>query len=301
MLSLSLFIAAVASLTRMYRDSEMTIWFASGIGLSRFVRPVLRMSWPVLLVVCCWRCSSGPGATSGNAELKERYEHRSDLSRVAPAQFQSSRDGRRCSSSTATPTTAHRAQRLRPDPQGDAESVTSARGGAYRGRGRRSLASCSSAASATSRHRQSGEKTLARFESYRALVGEKRRAPPPNCRRSPRTRTSSCCARPPGRHPGRTRLAHRPGAWRRQLAAAGRRTGRHQPAPARQLEPAARAARLRRLLQPDQPVAGLDRGRRVGMGSMLVAMHGGAFLLALALLWWRDHASTSRLFGPRHS
>ena len=38
---------------------------------------------------------------------------------------------------------------------------------------------------------------------------------------------------------------------------------------------------------------------KVGMGSMLVAIHGSVFLLALALLWWRDHASTSRLFGLR--
>ena len=44
MLALSLFIAVVATLSRMYRDSEMTIWFASGTTLSRFVRPVLRMS-----------------------------------------------------------------------------------------------------------------------------------------------------------------------------------------------------------------------------------------------------------------
>ena len=51
MLALSLFIAVVVSLGRMYRDSEMAIWFASGVSLSRFVRPVFRTTWPVLLVV----------------------------------------------------------------------------------------------------------------------------------------------------------------------------------------------------------------------------------------------------------
>ena len=50
-LALSLFIAVVATLGRMYRDSEMAIWFASGVGLTRFVRPVLRVSLPVLLVI----------------------------------------------------------------------------------------------------------------------------------------------------------------------------------------------------------------------------------------------------------
>ena len=36
------FIAVVVTLGRMYRDSEMAIWFASGVGLMRFIRPVLR-------------------------------------------------------------------------------------------------------------------------------------------------------------------------------------------------------------------------------------------------------------------
>src|SRR5436190_3566522 len=51
MLALSMFIAVVATLSRMYRESEMAIWFASGVGLTRFVRPVLRTSVPVLIVV----------------------------------------------------------------------------------------------------------------------------------------------------------------------------------------------------------------------------------------------------------
>jgi hypothetical protein len=51
LLALSLFVAVVVALGRMYRDSEMIIWFASGVGIGRFVRPVLRTAWPVLLVV----------------------------------------------------------------------------------------------------------------------------------------------------------------------------------------------------------------------------------------------------------
>jgi hypothetical protein len=35
----------------MYRDSEMTVWFSGGVSLSRFVAPVLRLAWPVVLVV----------------------------------------------------------------------------------------------------------------------------------------------------------------------------------------------------------------------------------------------------------
>lgn len=95
MLSLSLFIAIVVTLGRMYRDSEMAIWFSSGVPLSRFIKPVLRSGWPVIainfvLVVFIW-----PWANSQISEMKARYQQRSDLLRIAPGSFQSSVDGNR--------------------------------------------------------------------------------------------------------------------------------------------------------------------------------------------------------------
>ncbi len=95
MLALSLFIAIVATLGRMYRESEMTIWLASGIPLARFVKPVMRMAWPVLLAVLVLELLVWPWSNQNSAQLKERYEKRGDLSRVAPGQFQTSRDGSR--------------------------------------------------------------------------------------------------------------------------------------------------------------------------------------------------------------
>ena len=71
-------------LGRMYRDSEMVIWFASGVGLSRFVRPVLRTSWPVLVVVGLLVLFVWPWGARSSLELRERYQQRSDLSRVTP-------------------------------------------------------------------------------------------------------------------------------------------------------------------------------------------------------------------------
>lgn len=95
MLILSLFVAVVITLGRIYRESEMTIWFASGIPLSRFVRPVLRMAWPVLLAVVVLELLVWPWGNQNSAELRDRYQKRGDLSRVAPGQFQTSRDGSR--------------------------------------------------------------------------------------------------------------------------------------------------------------------------------------------------------------
>ena len=38
---------------------------------------------------------------------------------------------------------------------------------------------------------------------------------------------------------------------------------------------------------------------KLSMGAALLAIHGGTFLLALALLWWRDHAAVARWPGRR--
>jgi len=94
-LCLSLFIAIVVTLSRMYRDSEMVIWFTAGRGLVVFLRPLLRFAWPVLLAVAVLSLLVWPWANRQVQELKERYEQRSDVDRVAPGEFQESAGGTR--------------------------------------------------------------------------------------------------------------------------------------------------------------------------------------------------------------
>jgi lipopolysaccharide export system permease protein len=94
-LTLSLFVAIVGTLSRMYRDSEMVIWFASGRGLSSFVRPLFTFAWPVLLAIAALALVIWPWANQQTQELKDRYGRRGDLERVAPGQFQESASGRR--------------------------------------------------------------------------------------------------------------------------------------------------------------------------------------------------------------
>jgi len=94
-LTLSLFIAIVGTLSRMYRDSEMVIWFGAGRGLSSLLRPLFTFAWPVLLVVALLALVIWPWANQQTQDLKDRYGRRGDLERVAPGQFQESASGRR--------------------------------------------------------------------------------------------------------------------------------------------------------------------------------------------------------------
>lgn len=94
-LSLSLFIAILSTLSRLYRDSEMVVWFASGRGLGSFLLPVLRFSWPTLLVIALSALWLWPWTNEKTQDLRNRYQQRSDLDRIAPGQFQESSDGSR--------------------------------------------------------------------------------------------------------------------------------------------------------------------------------------------------------------
>ncbi|QJC56435.1 Lipopolysaccharide export system permease protein LptF [Polaromonas vacuolata] len=94
-LSLSLFIAMVSTLSRMYRDSEMVVWFTSGQGLWGFLRPLYRFAWPVLLIITLMSMFVWPWANQQTQDMRERYESRSDLDRIAPGQFQESSNGSR--------------------------------------------------------------------------------------------------------------------------------------------------------------------------------------------------------------
>lgn len=95
LLTLSLFIAIVGTLSRMYRDSEMVIWFGAGRGLSSLLRPLFGFAWPVLLVIGLVALVIWPWANQQTQDLKDRYGRRGDLERVAPGQFQESASGRR--------------------------------------------------------------------------------------------------------------------------------------------------------------------------------------------------------------
>ena len=89
-LILTTFISVLAAVTRSYRDSEMVVWFASGMSLARWIRPVLTFGLPMVALVAALSMIVTPWAKLKSAEFVERFQKREDLKRVAPGQFRES-------------------------------------------------------------------------------------------------------------------------------------------------------------------------------------------------------------------
>lgn len=94
-LTLSLFLAVLLTFTRVWRDSEMTIWRTTGVGKMALLQSVLRFSWPILLLIAALTLFAWPWANQQTSALRTRFEQRSDISRVAPGQFRESASGKR--------------------------------------------------------------------------------------------------------------------------------------------------------------------------------------------------------------
>jgi len=89
-LTLSMFITVVHTFSRMHLDSEMIIWFSSGLSISKFIKPLWHFCWPILLTIALLAIFAWPWSNIQTQLLKDKFELRSDIERVAPGQFQES-------------------------------------------------------------------------------------------------------------------------------------------------------------------------------------------------------------------
>ncbi|MEO6363579.1 MAG: LPS export ABC transporter permease LptF [Caldimonas sp.] len=296
-LALSLFVAVVATLSRMYRGNEMTIWFASGVPLSRFIRPVWATAWPVLLVIALLALFVWPWQNERSAELKDQFERRSDLSRVAPGQFQTSGDGQRTfffegsASDTATGRNV-----LIFGAKGGVESVTAARSGAIESDATGRFLVLSQG-QRNEQNAQSGEKTLSRFESYRASAGDRALAAPGGLPAKARA-TRELLSEPTAANQGEL-------AWRIGLVLAaanmlllGIGMAASNPRHASNWNLLFALLGFFAYYNVINLTQSWVASGRVGLGAALLGAHGGTLLLSLAVLWWREHGT--RRFGvPR--
>jgi lipopolysaccharide export system permease protein len=95
LLSLTLFITVLLALNRSWRDSEMVIWFNSGLSLAAWIRPVLIFSAPLVLVITVLSFFISPWAAEKGEQYRSRVDSRDDISRVEPGAFGESRSKER--------------------------------------------------------------------------------------------------------------------------------------------------------------------------------------------------------------
>ncbi len=297
-LTMSLFIAIVVTLGRAYRDSEMAIWFSSGVALPRFIGPVLRVSWPVLLVVAVLVMLVWPWGNRSSAELRDRYEQRSDLSRVTPGVFQTSRDGRRVFfiEKGSDETMNARGVFVLGNAEHE-EALTSARSAHLEDIGTDRFLVLDSG-QRNQVDQQSGERTLANFARYQVLVGEKQVQSAST--RSPKTlRTLDLVLDPTARNQGELiwRLGMLFGAVNLVLLAVGLAAVNPRRATNWNLLFALLAFFVYyNLINLSQAWIAAER---LALGPALALVHGGALVVALSLIWWRDHGAVWHPFWVR--
>lgn len=89
-LSLTSFVSVLLVVSRSYQDSEMVVWFASGLSLTRWIKPVLSFGFPIVVLIALLSFMVTPWANRQSAEFRERFEQREDVSKISPGRFQES-------------------------------------------------------------------------------------------------------------------------------------------------------------------------------------------------------------------
>jgi lipopolysaccharide export system permease protein len=241
-----------------------------------------------------------PWGNRSSAELRERYEQRSDLSRVTPGVFQTSRDGSRVFFIEKSSAEAVNAKGVFVLANGaHDESLTSARGAHVETIGTDRFLVLDSGQRAQL-DRESGERTLASFARYQILTGEQQvqRA----ADRSPKTLpTMDLVRNPTARNQGELiwRLGLLFGVVNLVLLAIGLSATNPRRATNWNLLFALLGFVVYyNLVNLSQAWVA---GGKLGLGPAMAAVHGGAFVLAITLIWWRDHGTVRRWYHRTRS
>ncbi len=86
-LSLAAFVAVLLTLSRSYRDSEMSVWFASGLSLAAWVRPVLAFCLPLSALVGFLSLVLSPWAQQQSRDYQRILKNRDEMALISPGVF----------------------------------------------------------------------------------------------------------------------------------------------------------------------------------------------------------------------
>ncbi len=95
LLSLSLFLAILLTLSRWYRDSEMVIWFSSGLSITHWIRPILAFSLPIVFIILVLSLFITPWAVNKVEQFRIQIASRDDLAAISPGTFKESANAER--------------------------------------------------------------------------------------------------------------------------------------------------------------------------------------------------------------
>ena len=91
LLALTLFISVLLSLTRSYRDSEMIVWFSSGVSITAWIRPVLMFAVPLTVIIAALSLFLSPWAFGKGEEYRQQLDARDDVATPTPGVFRESK------------------------------------------------------------------------------------------------------------------------------------------------------------------------------------------------------------------
>ena len=298
-MALAVFVAVVLTLGRWYRDSEMPVWFSSGVGVFGLLRPLIRAMAPVVATITALTVWVWPWVNAQTQELRQRHEQRSDVSRVSPGLFQSSADGSRVffveRDNAGGPLVRNVFIVAR---SGDSESVTSARTGRLEVGVDGDRHVVLEKGQRTEVDGASGEKSLASFQSYRIWFDEGSGRGGGQLPAKARSTRSLLLERDP--------VSDGELAWRFGMVLAACNLVL--------LGVGLSEVRPRRLSNWNLVLALLTfvvvlnlvnlskswiASGNIGLVAAMTGLHGGMLVISLLLLWWRDCGATLRI--PRLS
>jgi len=95
LLSLTVFISVLMAISRSYQDSEMVIWFSSGLSLTAWMKPVLAFAAPIVALIAVLSLFLSPWAVERGNDYRRQMDKRDDLARVSPGVFREVADADR--------------------------------------------------------------------------------------------------------------------------------------------------------------------------------------------------------------
>ncbi len=95
LLTVAIFVGAMLTLMRFWRDSEMAIWFSSGLSLNSWVKPMFAFALPMALILVLLTNTIIPWAANKKDTYKAELLSRDDTSMVVPGIFAESQGGER--------------------------------------------------------------------------------------------------------------------------------------------------------------------------------------------------------------